>query len=241
MLPEFGIDFRKLWQSGGSSTVVSGPYAAALVGWREAVAAIYGELRAAHALDPQAAWRNFRERRDHLYKHHPCSALTDREKQLFDGFDYHAYDPQLCFVGEVDYAVEETALTTEISEGTLPYRRIGVAKFRHHGAPHSLELYWLDIYGGGLWVPVGDATNGKTSYGGGRYLFDTTKGANLGLHADGRRVLLDLNFLYSPSCALNSAWVCPLSPPANKLPFAVNSGERDWASKAEPAAMRRRA
>ncbi|SEE65773.1 hypothetical protein SAMN05444161_6571 [Rhizobiales bacterium GAS191] len=221
--------------------MVSGPYAAALIGWREAVAAIYHEVRAAHGADPRAAWMHFRERRDHLYKHHACSALTDLEKQRFDGFDYHAYDPQLCFVGEVDYGVEEVSLETEISEGALPYRRIGVARFLRRGTPHSLDLYWLDIYGGGLWLPVGDETNGTTSYGGGRYLFDTAKGANLGLHVDGKRILLDLNFLYPPSCALNAAWICPLCPPANRLPFAVNAGERSFAEEAGNIAVGRRA
>ncbi|MFI4996478.1 MAG: DUF1684 domain-containing protein [Hyphomicrobiales bacterium] len=215
--------------------MVSGPYSVALIAWREAVAAIYGEVRAAHETDPRAAWLHFRKRRDHLYKHHPCSALTDREKQHFGSFDYHAYDPQFCFVGEIDYAVEETALETEISEGTLPYHRIGVARFTHRGTTYSLDLFWLDIYGGGLWLPVGDETNGTTSYGGGRYLFDTAKGANLGFRSDGRSILLDLNFLYPPSCALNAAWICPLCPPANRLPFEVNAGERSPAAEATEA------
>ena len=211
--------------------MVSGPYAAALVEWREAVAAIYGEVRDAHEADPQAAWRLFRERRDHLYKHHPCTALPDEERRRFGGFPYYAYDPQFCFAGEVDYGVEEVSLETQTSEGTLSCRRIGAAKFRHRGATHSLDLYWLDIYGGGLWLPVGDETNGATSYGGGRYLFDTAKGANLGIRAQGRSILLDLNFLYPPSCALNATWICPLCPPANRLPFEVEAGERsraDW-------------
>ena len=77
-----------------------------------------------------------------------------------------------------------------------------------------------------LWLPVGDETNGKTTYSGGRYLYDTTKGANLGSRSDGRRILLDFNFLYPPSCALNDSWICPLCPPANRLPFKLEAGER---------------
>ena len=105
----------------------------------------------------------------------------------FNGFDYHDYDPQLCFNGKVDYNVDEISLEIEISEGTLRCRRIGVARFPQGGATAALDVYWLDIYGGGLWLPVGDETNGTTSYSGGRYLFDTAKGANLGLSAEGRR------------------------------------------------------
>jgi uncharacterized protein (DUF1684 family) len=101
-----------------------------------------------------------------------------------------------------------------------------VARFPHGGAAAALDVYWLDIYGGGLWLPVGDETNGTTSYSGGRYLFDPVKGANLGLSAEGRRILLDFNFLYSPSCALSASWNCPLCPPANRLPFKIKAGER---------------
>jgi uncharacterized protein (DUF1684 family) len=215
--------------------VVSGPYAAALIGWRETVAAIYRELRDTHSAGPQAAWARFRERRDELYRDHPCSALTDAEKVVFDGFDYHDYDPQFCFTGEIDYEVEELALDAQTSEGTLAFRRIAVVRFRHRGSVHSLDLYWLDIYGGGLWLPVGDETNGVTSYGGGRYLFDTAKGANLGLSASGKRLLLDFNFLYPPSCSLNSAWICPLCPRPNRLPFEVKAGERCWTASASEA------
>jgi uncharacterized protein (DUF1684 family) len=212
--------------------VVSGPYAAALVGWRETVASLYREVRDTHSADAQGAWRRFRERRDALYRDHVCSALTDAEKAVFGGFDYHAYDPQFCFTGEVDYDVEELPLDAETSEGTLSFRRIAVVRFRRQAAIHSLDVYWLDIYGGGLWLPVGDQTNGRTSYGGGRYLFDTAKGANLGLSAGGKRMLLDFNFLYPPSCSLNPTWICPLCPRANKLPFEVNAGERCWVAPA---------
>ena len=206
--------------------MISGPTAAALVEWRESVAAIYRDIRANSCADPGAAWLRFREQRDRLYKRHPCSALTDEEKRSFAGFAYHEYDPYLCIVGEIDYAVAEFSLDIEVSEGTLQCRRIGVARFSHARQTASLDLFWLDIYGGGLWLPVGDQTNGTTTYRGGRYLYDTAKGANLGLNAEGSRILLDFNFLYPPSCALSNSWICPLCPPANRLPFKLEAGER---------------
>jgi uncharacterized protein (DUF1684 family) len=72
---------------------------------------------------------------------------------------------------------------------------------------------------------VRDASAGTTSYGGGRYLLDTVKGADLGSVAGGLLVV-DLNFLYHPSCAYDPAWVCPLAPPGNVLPVAVEAGEQ---------------
>ena len=87
-----------------------------------------------------------------------------------------------------------------------------------------LDLYWLDAYGGGLFVPFGDATSGSETYGAGRYLLDTVKGADLG--ADDGRLVLDFNVAYNPSCAYDPRWACPLAPPANRLPVAVRAGER---------------
>ena len=74
-----------------------------------------------------------------------------------------------------------------------------------------LALWWLDQYGGGLFLLVRDATAGGTSYGGGRYVLDTAKGADLG--SDGQRIVIDFNYMYHPSCRYDPRWVCPLAPP----------------------------
>jgi uncharacterized protein (DUF1684 family) len=86
-----------------------------------------------------------------------------------------------------------------------------------------LSLFWINGYGGGLFLPFGDTTNRQTTYGAGRYLYDTIKGADLGTSRT--EVVLDFNFAYSPSCAYNPRWVCPLAPPENRLPFPVPAGE----------------
>jgi uncharacterized protein (DUF1684 family) len=83
-------------------------------------------------------------------------------------------------------------------------------------------MWQLRQYAGGLWVPVKD-TSVKT-YGGGRYLLDTAKGADLGSTTD-ERLVVDLNFLYAPSCAHDPRWVCPLAPVGNVLDRPVEAGE----------------
>jgi hypothetical protein len=75
-----------------------------------------------------------------------------------------------------------------------------------------------------VFVPLKDAGAGPRTYGGGRYLLDTVKGADLG-GASGRLVL-DLNFAYNPSCAYDPAWACPLAPPGNVLDVEVPVGEQ---------------
>ena len=88
----------------------------------------------------------------------------------------------------------------------------------------SLDAWWVNGYAGGLFVPVRDQSAGHTSYGGGRYLLDTAKGADLGSTPLG--LVLDLNFLYHPSCRYDGAWACPLAPPGNVLEVSVPVGEQ---------------
>ena len=59
------------------------------------------------------------------------------------------------------------------------FTRFGEATFELYGAQSSLEVYWLEGYGGGIFVAFGDDTSGETTYPAGRYLLDTVKGADL--------------------------------------------------------------
>ena len=112
------------------------------------------------------------------------------------------------------------------TSGAEPYRftHAGDAVLRLGGRDLRLALYWLQGYGGGLYLPFADATSGREAYGAGRYVLDTVKGADLGM--DGDRLVLDFNFAYNPSCAYDPRWLCPLAPPQNRLPIEVRAGER---------------
>jgi uncharacterized protein len=94
----------------------------------------------------------------------------------------------------------------------------------------DLDVWALRSYGGGLFVPVRDGSAGHATYGGGRYLIDTVKGADLGGSVDlatgHGSLVIDFNFAYHPSCAYDSAWVCPLAPPGNILRAEVPVGEQ---------------
>ena len=110
--------------------------------------------------------------------------------------------------------------------GDAPSRlpRFARAEFTLAGDAHALDLFWLEGYGGGLYLGFAVATSGAETYGAGRYLLDSVKGADLGME-DGRLVL-DFNLAFNPSCAYDPRWVCPLAPPANRLPVPVRAGER---------------
>ena len=111
------------------------------------------------------------------------------------------------------------------TNGIVPFELIGVASVPGIG---SLDIWYLTSYGGGIFVPVKDGLAGKPggTYGGGRYLLDTVKGADLGPGSGPNSLILDFNFAYNPSCAYDPAWACPLAPPGNTVEVAIPVGER---------------
>ena len=111
-------------------------------------------------------------------------------------------------------------------EEPIAFERVARARFALRGEPSGRSsCTGSTAYGGGLFVPFRDATSGAETYGGGRYLLDTVKGSDLG-EEDGQLVL-DFNFAYNPSCSYDPRWVCPLSPPANRLPVVGRGGRAD--------------
>ena len=185
-----------------------------LLGWRRAVADLYAEVRAAS--EPAEAWQRWRSGRDRLFATHPASPLEDTSG--FDGLRYAPYDPGLRFVAPVR-AAPPLVLRVPTSDGEVRLDRTGRVEL----PLGSLDVWWVRGYGGGLFLPFADATNGDSTYGGGRYLLDTIKGADLGGDAAG--LVIDLNFAYSPSCRFSARWSCPLAPEGNRLDVPVVAGE----------------
>lgn len=193
-----------------------------LMDWRRRVAELYAEVR--RESDPAAGWDVWRRERDELFRHHPQSPLPEENRAGFEGLSYFDYDPAMRVEAELQEAEPERFEIPTSGTAPMTFERIATAVFPLGGSEHSLGVYWLDVYGGGLFVPFRDATSGTETYGAGRYLIDSIKGADLGV-SEGRLVL-DLNFAYNPSCSYDPRWVCPLAPPANRLDVPVRAGER---------------
>lgn len=191
-----------------------------LLDWRRRVAALYADVRATADTDPTGALSRFRAGRDELFATHPDSPLPDAARASFGGLPAWPHRPDLRFEVEVDPEVEREVLRVERSDGdVVPFTRFG----RVHLPIGDLDVFWLETYGGGVFLPFRDTTAGTSTYGGGRYLLDTVKGADLG--GTGDRLVLDFNYAYHPSCFYNDAWACPLAPPQNRLEVPVEAGE----------------
>ena len=193
----------------------------ALLDWKRRVFALYAAVR---TMPPESGWALWRDTRNDLFRSHPQSPLPAARRASFGGLDYWPYDPAARVLAALeDVEAPPQPVATSGTEPILftPFAR---ASFELGGEPLALEVSWLAGYGGGAFLSFRDATSGGESYGGGRYVLDTVKGADLG-EEDGRLVV-DFNFAYNPSCAYDPGWVCPLAPPANRLPVAVQAGER---------------
>lgn len=195
-----------------------------LADYRRSVAALYAQVRAHD--DPEAARAHWLAVRNVLFSSHASSPIAAPDRAAWSGLRAFAYDPSWRLevaVRPVDGDQPPVGIAHS-ADGATTARAIGRVTIEHRDTSADLTVYWLDQYGGGLFLPFRDATGGDATYGGGRYLLDGAKSADLG-GTEGRLVL-DFNFAYHPSCAHDSRWSCPLAPPANHLPMAVEAGER---------------
>ena len=193
----------------------------ALWDWRRQVAKLYAAIRAEP--DPQRAWKHWRAVRDEMFRDHRQSPIEPGCR--FEGLSMFPYNPELVFHVKhsaiKDAPVETFQAGADGQVNMQPFARTQGLRLKLGG---ELTMYWLLGYGGGVFLPFADATSGRETYGAGRYLLDTIKGADLGSTPDGLTVL-DFNFAYNPSCAYSPRYICPLAPPANRLPMPVRAGE----------------
>ena len=186
-----------------------------LLEWKRRVFELYAYVREA---EPEDGWRAWRDERAHLFANHPQTPNPDAAPEYFD------YDPRMRALAEVVPATEQELRLPVSRDEEITADRVGTARFEILGTQASLDLFWIGGYGGGLFLPFRDATSGESTYGAGRYLYDTIKGADLGVQAGA--LVLDFNFAYNPSCAYDPRWACPLAPPGNRLTFPIEAGEK---------------
>lgn len=193
-----------------------------LADYRRRVADLYTAVRLAD--DQEQAWALWRAGRDALFATHPQSPVPESGRPGFTSSSFFDYDPAFRVLADVEPVDEDRALIDHSGEGSTQFVRFGAAHATIKGDPIDLDLFWVDSYGGGLFVPFRDLTSGAETYGGGRYLLDAAKGADLGI--EGGRLVLDFNFGYHPSCVWDDKWSCPLAPPGNQIAIPVHAGER---------------
>jgi len=193
--------------------------------WRRQVFALYETVRQTPDIaEGHTLWR---EGRDRLFAQHPSTPVMEADLPSFAGLPVEPYDPAWRFEVAITPAEPARFDFETGTDGVVPFERLGIAEIPGVG---SLDVWRLTTYGGGIFVPVRDALAGRHggTYGGGRYLVDSIKGAML--QADAGSLVLDFNFAYNPSCAYDPAWACPLAPLGNRVSVEIPVGERYFGS-----------
>lgn len=150
--------------------------------------------------------------------------VRDREwasRHAFAGIESFAYDPAWRI--EAEWKPLDPPQVMEVPNVTGDLKPVTVAwhaEFRV-GA-QIVTLLPMSVSESGAFFVFRDATSGRMSYGAGRFL---------NVEAPmGSRIVLDFNFAYNPPCAFTPFATCPLPPPENWLPFAVEAGELKYAA-----------
>lgn len=102
------------------------------------------------------------------------------------------------------------------------YYTFAVLEFKIGDSACSLIAYSQDESGDhGLFIPFRDASNGKETYGGGRYI-------DLPYHGEQESIVIDFNRAYNLYCHYNEGYSCPVVPEENRLNTGIYAGEKKW-------------
>jgi uncharacterized protein len=140
--------------------------------------------------------------------------------RAFGGLDYFAIDPRWRITGRlVGGAPDATIPVPDILGNVVDGHTPGIVEFEVDGRP--CRLHALEAGPDALWLLFGDPTNGRETYGGGRFLVTGTV-------RDDDSVDVDFNLAYNPPCVFSPYATCPMTPPGNRLDVPIEAGEKAW-------------
>lgn len=169
----------------------------------------------------------FRRQKDRFFASHTHSPLTPEQKQRFTQLSYYPPNPLLALEITVNVFEEQEQILIQTNKNELrPFFRYGTFTVTVEESSANLTIYRSPE--GHYFLPFVDANAGIETYGAGRYL---------DLEPLEEHIFeVDFNVAYNPYCAYNDRYVCPLTPPENRIDIPIRAGEKlpegDWVMKA---------
>ena len=157
-----------------------------------------------------------------MFKYDLDSPIPDSLRNLFPGADYYPINKRWRKNARFNKNPKFQRIRMPKTDGQFDeYIIAGTVEFDYEGKSYRLTAYNPNKNDSKtLFIPFRDASSGKETYGGGRYL-DTRL-------LDGY-VILDFNEAYNPYCVYDYFnWACPVPPEENRLPFKVQAGEKNF-------------
>lgn len=172
--------------------------------------------------------QKFRKGKNIKLMYDEASPLTLEQRRSFSGLNYFPADLKYYVEAELIKDDAPETIIMETSTDRAPaYVKYGVVNFIIDSVELTLSVYqnkkMLDLSKdeNHLFVPFRDATSGKESYGGGRYI-------DCEIPAEGNVIILDFNKTYNPYCAYNPKYSCVIPPAENQLSVPIAAGEKKF-------------
>lgn len=176
------------------------------------------------SMDYESEVLNERSEKDDWMVNDDESPLPSWDREHFDGLTYYPVDETYRVMSRIERLPVGQYYRLKMTDGTEEqYQKYGYAVFDLLGKEHRLLLLKNPRERTTLFLAFGDLTNGKGSYGGGRYL--DLENNNTG------RLELDFNKAYSPYCAYSGQFVCPVPPPENQMDIPIPAGEKTYGAE----------
>jgi uncharacterized protein (DUF1684 family) len=160
------------------------------------------------------------------YKDSLESPLKNEDRLVFEGLNFYAINPDFRILAQFKEKSSKVFKMETTTDRAPEYRKYGELTFKLQGKNFKLNLYQnIKLieragYEDYLFLPFTDPTNGKESYGGGRYI-------DFRIPKD-KEVVLDFNKAYNPYCAYNGKYSCPIPPPENDISIGIEAGVKAW-------------
>ena len=158
----------------------------------------------------------YRQDRNEFFRSHYASPLPDDDQEVFSGLVYYPPNSTMVFNGRFSPEDDARIQITSSVGTTSAYHQMGVFRVEIGGAMYDFIV--LDDGDGNPFIAFGDATNGGTTYTGGRYV-------SLELGQDGS-ASIDFDLASNPYCVYDEEFVCPLPPIGNRISIPIEAGEK---------------
>jgi hypothetical protein len=143
---------------------------------------------------------------------------------LFEGLEYFPTDPAYRVEATINPYDEPEKVQIIDTMGFVSSAWVyGMARFTLKGQASQLKLVLFTpdpTPESVFYVMYGDKTNGRETYGAGRYLLPN--------FVPSGKIILDFNRSVNPSCAYNRGFACPMPPKGNRFSFTVPAGIKDY-------------
>jgi hypothetical protein len=163
------------------------------------------------------------------YNNPKTSPLTKEDLKTFKSLDFFPVDKKYQVVATLKLMPDSPIMEMQTTTTELQlYKIFGVATFQLDGKKFNLNLYQSqDLmnnpeYADYLFLPFNDLSNGKTTYGGGRFLDLKLPPKNA------KTIIIDFNKAYNPYCAYSHRFSCPIPPKENNLKIKILSGVKAY-------------